>query len=529
MNEPLLASGLQHLRGGAAAKAEALARQALLSKPDEPAAHYLLALIAFQQGQLDTASTHFSLSLAQYPQAPAEWHANYANLHRARNDANAAIRHFQLACQRNPDLLPARLNLAELLLNTGQAAAAAEHYRLALTRQADNFAAASGLAYALTATNQFTEAQTIARQLLASHPDSAEAYFTLGNVLSESGEQAAARNAFQIALQQDPSMYIAAINLAASWRSSGDYAPAYRQLLAVQQRLPELREAHHLLAHTVAQECANTPSTPCSHLPTETSSIPLLSIIVCSINADKLAATRRMYAELLADQPYELIHIGDARSLCEGYNRGLNQSHGDVVIFAHDDIEILNPDFTAIIGRALSTADLIGVAGTRRLLCYRWGDAGWPHQQGWVAHPGDNGGVELAIFRIFAAQADAIQGLDGLFFAARRVVAEAIRFDDQTFDGFHFYDLDFSYRAFLAGYRLAVCNELTIVHHSRGGFDTRWQSYAERFAAKHRATLPGEPGASGSAAMVHFATHAELQHYCRRYLDVLTTFAPDGV
>lgn len=132
MNEPLLASGLQHLRGGAAADAEALALQTLLSEPNEPAAHYLLALIAFQQGQLDTASTHFSAAIAYYPQAPAEWHANYANLHRARNDASAAIRHFELACQRNPDLLPARLNLAELLLNAGQAAAAAEHYRPAL-------------------------------------------------------------------------------------------------------------------------------------------------------------------------------------------------------------------------------------------------------------------------------------------------------------------------------------------------------------------------------------------------------------
>ena len=41
-----------------------------------------------------------------------------------------------------------------------------------------------------------------------------------------------------------------------------------------------------------------------------------------------------------------------------------------------------------------------------------------------------------------------VQALDGLFMAARRSVIERVSFDPVTFDGFHGYDLDFSYPRF---------------------------------------------------------------------------------
>lgn len=37
----------------------------------------------------------------------------------------------------------------------------------------------------------------------------------------------------------------------------------------------------------------------------------------------------------------------DARSLCEGYNRGVAMSRGDVLIFSDDDIEIPTRDLCA--------------------------------------------------------------------------------------------------------------------------------------------------------------------------------------
>ena len=64
-----------------------------------------------------------------------------------------------------------------------------------------------------------------------------------------------------------------------------------------------------------------------------------------------------------------------------------------------------------------------------------------------------------------------IQALDGVFMAMRREVATAIPFDAEAFDGFHLYDLDFSFRAHRGGFRLAVCRDVVLIHESTGSYD----------------------------------------------------------
>ena len=53
------------------------------------------------------------------------------------------------------------------------------------------------------------------------------------------------------------------------------------------------------------------------------------------------------------------------------------------------------------------------------------------------------------------------------------------------FDGFHLYDIDWSYRAAEAGFRMAAAGDLLVVHASRGRYDEEWENYAHRFCAKH--------------------------------------------
>ncbi|MDR1968942.1 MAG: glycosyltransferase family protein, partial [Burkholderiaceae bacterium] len=60
------------------------------------------------------------------------------------------------------------------------------------------------------------------------------------------------------------------------------------------------------------------------------------------------------------------------------------------------------------------------------------------------------------------------QALDGVFLAGRRAVFERLPFDEQTFDGFHFYDLDLSYRAHRAGLACAAVLDMVIWHRSGG-------------------------------------------------------------
>jgi GT2 family glycosyltransferase len=203
----------------------------------------------------------------------------------------------------------------------------------------------------------------------------------------------------------------------------------------------------------------------------------------------------RTIAARFAKHDYELIRINDADSLCEGYTRGLARATGDAVVMCHDDIDLVAPDAADRLARHLTAHDLVGVAGTTLVTGPAVFWSGHPHIHGWMAHrlPGETD-YELAFSSLAAPVAGGMQAIDGVLMACRRELAVAIPFDAATFDGFHLYDLDFSYRAHLAGRRLAVACDLGIVHASKGRFDRDWDRYAARFRAKYPA-LTGERGA----------------------------------
>ncbi|MDR2690094.1 MAG: glycosyltransferase family protein [Azoarcus sp.] len=216
---------------------------------------------------------------------------------------------------------------------------------------------------------------------------------------------------------------------------------------------------------------------------------PVFSVIICSIDPLKFAQASECYRALLARDPHEIIGIHDARSLAEGYNRGLKQSSGDIVILSHDDILILDPAFGRKIRQRLRDFDLLGFAGTSRVISGCWFDAGrgWIH--GVVAHRHDKiinlSGYGTSPWPVV----DNIQAIDGMCMMARRTVALEIGFDEATFDDFHLYDLDFSYSAWRAGKKLGVCCDIPVIHQSSGVYGKSQQEYARRFVAKHGSTF----------------------------------------
>ena len=211
-----------------------------------------------------------------------------------------------------------------------------------------------------------------------------------------------------------------------------------------------------------------------------------VSVLVCSRSAERFAQAEAMYHRLLGEVPHEIIVIDDARSLAEGYNRALGRAHHEIVVFAHDDVDILSPDFAARLLRGISRHDLVGVAGTRKLVGGAWHFAGHPHLAGQVGMPGAEGGYVVTLYDVMERETKGLQALDGLLLATRRDSALRLGFDEATFDGWHLYDLDFSLRAAQEGLDCATCNDILAVHDSQGSYDDRWLEYAQRFHAKHQ-------------------------------------------
>ncbi len=237
----------------------------------------------------------------------------------------------------------------------------------------------------------------------------------------------------------------------------------------------------------------------------------MLSIITCSITPARYNALCANLDALLGDEPHEFIGIHDAQSMAEGYNRGLAQARGEIIIACHDDIEILAPDFRDLLRRRLERFDLLGVAGSTSVRGAAWMNAGPPHLFGQVAQVDPHHhGYEVLRWGAPAACVGNIRIMDGVFLAGKRSVFDATPFDDQTFRGFHLYDLDFTLRASCAGFKLGVCTDLVLIHGSRGSFDKHWAADSQSFIDKHRARFDSHPIHPWTAMRVHVAKKEDL-------------------
>jgi hypothetical protein len=256
--------------------------------------------------------------------------------------------------------------------------------------------------------------------------------------------------------------------------------------------------------------------------PVERSAVPplTLTVVTCSVDAGRLARLRESLRRSLAPG-YESIELLAPRSLAQAYNDALAAARGEAIVFVHDDVEILTPQLDRALARALARADVVGIAGTRTLAGPTLGWAGQAALSGWLVHGSSAASTwGFSLLALRGGLVGGMQGLDGCFLAARTSAARRIGFDAATFDGFHFYDLDFCLRAHRAGLRLAVDTDILLAHASRGRLGFAWESQARRFVTKFApiGSTPARPNHFHATALASAAEaldlHAEVNGFC---------------
>lgn len=251
-------------------------------------------------------------------------------------------------------------------------------------------------------------------------------------------------------------------------------------------------EARSILLRAAIAAADPAPATKPDVLPWPTGCNRALSVVTCSIDAEKEARFTASLRTHFADVAVELQVIRDARSLAEAYQRGLAASTYPYVLFCHDDIAFARPDFAPRLFSALQQFDLVGVAGCTRLT---GPSALWSGPAHAFCQIGQRNAEGLLLASLYGLGPERIAGamaLDGVFLACHRELALSLGFDRERFDHFHLYDTDFSYRAYQAGYRVGIAQDLLLIHDSLGNFDARWQAQADRFLAKFP-ELAGQP------------------------------------
>jgi glycosyltransferase involved in cell wall biosynthesis len=178
-------------------------------------------------------------------------------------------------------------------------------------------------------------------------------------------------------------------------------------------------------------------------------------------------------------------------SLTEIYNKILNESSNNIVILCHDDIYFDSKNWGQKILNHLkrnSEYGILGLAGTTNMpKSGRWWED-FSKMKGIVNHEHEGKKWESKYSENKGNQLDDVVLVDGLFIVVNKKNIKQ-NFNEEI-GGFHFYDVDFSFRNFIEDVKIGVMYDVRVTHKSIGQTNEQWEKNREIFAEKYKDILP---------------------------------------
>lgn len=184
------------------------------------------------------------------------------------------------------------------------------------------------------------------------------------------------------------------------------------------------------------------------------------------------------------------IENDNEKSLTQVYNEGLKRAKNDIVVFCHDDIIFETPYWHKKLVKHFkrnSTYGIIGVAGTDSMVNGQW----WLVKEAMHGIVNHSDGQKKWTSMFSKDQGFNIKPmivLDGVFFAVDKTkIKETF---DETFKGFHFYDVSFTFANHLKGVNIGVITDIRLTHLSVGKTNQVWDANRKLFEHKFATNLP---------------------------------------
>jgi GT2 family glycosyltransferase len=174
------------------------------------------------------------------------------------------------------------------------------------------------------------------------------------------------------------------------------------------------------------------------------------------------------------------------------YNKVIHESseNESIIVFAHDDLHILDFYWCHRIAQALTKFDIVGLAGNVRRVPKQpsWAFINdqfvWDDRKNLSGIVGHGKGFPPSNLSVFGPPGQRVKLLDGLLLAAKRetLVKNNLYFDERF--KFHFYDMDFCRQAEIKGLSCGTM-DLSLIHESGGNFNSpAWRSAYEQYILK---------------------------------------------
>lgn len=202
----------------------------------------------------------------------------------------------------------------------------------------------------------------------------------------------------------------------------------------------------------------------------------MLSIIVCSINPEKIGIFRNNIAKTIGEGvKYEIIchdNRKDCLPIAKVYNKCAHSAQYPNLLFIHEDAGFASNVWWPEIEKKLAQPDcgVIGFAGTKVMLNI---PSGWNvMKEGRILHLIEN---DTPVFAnpFKGGDFEEAVAVDGFAMFVRKKVWKEHPFDERLLTGFHCYDVDFCI-GIGASYKNFICTSVVPYHNSSGNFGKDW-------------------------------------------------------
>lgn len=221
----------------------------------------------------------------------------------------------------------------------------------------------------------------------------------------------------------------------------------------------------------------------------------MISIIICS-KSPRLLQKVTASIEQTIGVPYEIIAIENGRGqmgICKAYNKGAAQAKYKYLCFSHEDVVFHTNDWGKNLVAHLSIPEVgaIGICGCTIKPKSPSGVSLWYGEvnRTCMLQTGSDGKPFQKYTNPFNEVRSEVKTLDGVFLCCRKEVWQQHKFDEQNFQNFHGYDIDFSLQV-STQHKNYVVYDVILEHSSEGHNNVAWIESVVRMSKKWDAVLP---------------------------------------
>lgn len=192
--------------------------------------------------------------------------------------------------------------------------------------------------------------------------------------------------------------------------------------------------------------------------------------VICCYNNEKVYKELLLASLQLQNINYELIAIsnqnGEFKSAASALNYGASRAKSKVLVFCHQDVELLEEDALDRIRKECldcNAGDIIGIAGNKS-------------RDKKIISNILQEKKEKSIFKHFTDKVE-VETVDECLFAMKKKTWKNIKFDEKTFSGWHLYAVDVCLNTKRKGGKAFVI-DVRAYHHSPGKVDdSYWRDF----------------------------------------------------